>query len=321
MYKILVTGASGFIGSRLCDILQASGYEVVAAHRSFSGNSEIPANNRIQHISVGQINSETQWQEALRGVDYVIHLAARVHVMKDYADDPLAEFRKTNVFGTVNLARQAADSGVKRFIYISSIKVQGESTSSDPFKADDPPNPTDPYSISKLEAEYCLRKLGTEYSIDIVIVRSPLVYGPGVKGNFLRLMALINSGLPLPLARINNARSIVFVDNLCDLLIRCVEHPDAAGEIFLVSDGHDISTTELINIIGTKMGGKARVFPFPYKIICLIGRTLGKGDALSRLFESLQVDIDKTIDLLDWKPLVKYCKGIEDTVNWYMKNK
>ena len=321
MCKILVTGAGGFIGSRLCDILQASGYEVVATHRSFSGNPEIHVNNRIQHIGVGQINSETQWQEALRGVDYVIHLAARVHVMKDYANDPLEEFRKTNVFGTVNLARQAVDSGVKRFIYISSIKVQGESTASDPFKAEDTPNPTDPYSISKLEAECCLNKLGAKDGMDIVIVRPPLVYGPGVKGNFLRLMALINSGLPLPLAHTDNTRSMVFVDNLCDLLTRCVEHPDAAGQIFLVSDGHDISTTELINIIGSRMGRKVCIFPFPYKIICFIGRALGKGDAVSRLFESLQVDINKTIDLLGWKPLIRYNKGIEETVNWYMKNK
>ncbi|MDP1614764.1 MAG: SDR family oxidoreductase, partial [Methylococcales bacterium] len=251
--KVLVTGASGFVGKSLCAELLNQGHGVVAAVRSIGSvvkNAEI--------VTVGEIDGATDWTDAFNGADVVIHLAARVHVMKDTALDPLTEFRKVNVEGTLNLAQQAVKAGVKRFIFISSIKVNGEATLSPSFSPVnvrgvstafsevDIPNPQDAYGISKFEAEQGLLLIAQQTGLEVVIIRPPLVYGAGVKANFASMMRAVKRGIPLPLGAIHNKRSFVYVGNLVSFIIKCMDHPAAANEVFLVSDGHDLSTTELL---------------------------------------------------------------------------
>ncbi len=269
----------------------------------------------VTAVKVGNQSSTTDWSNALHGVDVVVHCAARVHVMQDGASDPLAAYRRVNVEGTLNLARQAAARGVRRFIFVSSIKVNGEATQpGHPFKADGAPAPLDLYGVSKLEAEQVLRALEAETGMEVVIVRPPLVYGPGVKANFASMMRWVERGVPLPLGAIHNARSMVALDNLVDLLMVCIKHPSAAGQTFLVSDGEDVSTTELLRRTAQARGKKPLLVPVPAAVLELGAALLGKRAVAQRLCGSLQVDIEKTRNLLNWAPPLTLDQGLRKAV-------
>lgn len=301
MNKVLVTGANGFVGSALCAGLSARAIDVVPAVRR--------ASDRRQR-STGDMSSETAWAGHLSGCDTVIHLAARVHVMDDKSGNALSAFRATNVDATLNLARQAALHGVRRFVFVSSIKVNGEATTSQPFTAFDAPAPSDPYGVSKMEAEQALRTLSDATGLEVVIVRPPLVYGPGVRANFLRLMQLVSTGIPLPLGAIHNRRSLVALDNLVDLLIVCAGQPAASGQTFLVSDLHDVSIAELLVMLAEAMGRRSRLLPVPAWMVASAAGMLGQSKAASRLLHSLQLDILHTTSTLGWRPVV----GMQDAV-------
>lgn len=311
--RFLITGANGFVGQSLCAKLLRQGQSVRAAVRSAS-----PSIDTIEVVAVGTIDGETDWTDALYGVDVVIHLAARVHVMKDVSVDPLAEFRKINVAGTEQLARCAAKSGAKRFVYVSSIKVNGEQTSAtQPFTELDEANPQDPYGISKWQAEQALQRIAQETGLEVVIVRPPLVYGHSVKGNFIRLLALVDKGIPLPLASVRNLRSLVYVENLVDALIVCASHPAAAGQTYLVSDGEDISIPDLLRQLGAVIGHPACLFPFPSALLKLAGCLTGKGEQVERLLGSLRVDSSKICRELNWTPPYTLEQGLRATADWY----
>ena len=307
--KFLVTGANGFVGRALCKELSQKGYAVRAAVRS-----ENVKFNDIERTIVGTIDGETEWGKALIGVRVVVHLAARVHVMSDESSDPLAEFRKINVAGTEHLAHSAAASGMKRFVYVSSIKVNGEATCTEKkFSELDTPSPQDPYGISKWEAEQALHRVATETGLEVVIVRPPLVYGAGVKGNFAQMLKVLTKGIPLPLASVDNRRSLIYVENLVDALILCATHPAAAGQTYLVSDGEDVSTPDLLRQLGTAMGHPAHLFHCPQALLRLAGRLLGKADQIERLLGSLQVDSGKIRRELDWIPPFTLQEGLRLT--------
>jgi nucleoside-diphosphate-sugar epimerase/lipopolysaccharide/colanic/teichoic acid biosynthesis glycosyltransferase len=307
--KILVIGASGFIGSAVvAHLAEQPTFSVRAAVRTLT-HSLSPA---VDVFQVGGLEATTDWSAALKGIDVVVHAAARVHVMREVAANPLSEFRKVNVDGTLNLARQAVAAGVKRFVFISSIKVNGEGTLlNKPYRADDSPTPEDPYGISKLEAEMGLRELAGETGLDVVIVRPPLVYGPNVKGNFQSLIHLVDKGIPLPLGTIHNKRSLLALDNLVDFIVLVINHPAAANQIFLVSDGEDLSTTELLQRLAKALGRPSRLIPFPAKLLDVIAKLLGKQMIAQRLCGNLQVDISKAKDLLGWIPPVTVDEGIK----------
>lgn len=303
---ILVTGASGFVGGKLIKRL--------AAMPSVAVRGAVRAKLESDHsglIAVGEISGDTDWAEALLGQRVIVHTAARAHIMDDKASDPLTEFRKVNVAGTLNLARQAAAAGVERFVFISSIKVNGEQTPSGQcFTADDCPAPEDPYGISKSEAEQGLQQIARETGMEVVIVRPPLVYGPGVKGNFATMIKLVAKGLPLPLGAIDNKRSLVALDNLVDLIITCIDHPAAANQVFLAGDGEDLSTSELLRRLGVAMSRPARLLPVPAGMLRLGATVLGKKAMAQRLLGSLQVDISKAREVLGWAPPVSVDEGL-----------
>jgi nucleoside-diphosphate-sugar epimerase len=267
-------------------------------------------------VSIGDIGPDTDWEQALRGTDKVVHVAARVHIMGDTVSCPLEEYRKVNVHGTLNLARQAAQAGVGRFVFISSIKVNGEKTlPGKPFTPDDSPAPEDPYARSKFEAEQGLHKLAQETGMEVVIIRPPLVYGPGVKGNFAKMIRLVEHGLPVPFGAIHNQRSMVGLDNLVDLIVTCIDHPAAANQVFLAGDGEDISTPELLRGIARAMDKPVRLIPVPAWILVPVATLLGKRAVAQRLLGSLQMDISKTRELLGWEPQVSVEEGIAIAVN------
>lgn len=269
-------------------------------------------------VTVGAIDGETDWSASLSGVDAVIHLAARVHVMKDKAADPLAEFLKVNLYGMSNLAQQAASAGIKRFVYVSSVKVNGEQTTVNrPFTESDEPDPQDPYGISKWRAEQDLQRIAHETGLEVVIVRPPLVYGPGVKGNFISLLAAIDRGIPLPLAGANNARSLVYVGNLVDALIACATHPAATGQTYLVSDGDDVSTAMLVDMIARSLGRNSRAFNFPPAILRAVATVLGRAEQVDRLFGSLRVNDEKLRRELAWSSPYTLEQGLRATSEWY----
>lgn len=305
--NVLITGASGFVGRALCETLTRAGYDVIPAVRDARG---MP-NER----AVGEIGPYTDWREALHGVQSVVHLAARVHVMCDAASDPLAAFRAVNTAGTLNLARQAAAAGVKRFVFMSSIKVNGEYTQPGrAFAEVDLPDPQDAYGQSKHEAELGLRQLGAETGMEVTIIRPPLVYGPGVKANFAALLHAVQRGWPLPLGAVHNRRSLVALDNLVDFIVTCLTHPQAANQTFLVSDGHDLSTTELVRGLAHAAEVRARLVPVPAWTLRAGAALLGKGEVAQRLCGNLQVDISKARSLLGWVPPVSVDEGLRRVV-------
>lgn len=315
--SVLVTGANGFIGKQLCAELYRQGQSVRAALRLARADNFALEN--IETVSIGTINGETDWTKALLGIKTVIHLAARVHVMNDKAADPLGELRKVNVEGAWNLARQASDAGVQRFIFISSIKVNGESTPlGRPYTAEDQPMPIDPYGISKREAEDVLRQLADETGMEVVIIRPPLIYGPGVKGNFHSMMSWLRKGVPLPLGAIHNKRSFVALDNLIDLIITCIDHPAAANQTFLAGDDEDLSTTELLQRLGKALGKPAKLLPMPVWALNTGAILLGKRDMAQRLCNSLQTDISKARDLLGWLPPVRVDDALKKTAEDFL---
>lgn len=308
---ILVTGGSGFVGSALLQLLLINGFEVRASGRS-SLSAELKG---VPYHLIHDITASTDWCAALRGVQAVVHCAARVHVMHDDVTNPLQAYREVNVSGTLNLARQAAKMGVRRFVFVSSIKVNGEATQPGQFfTADDVPSPMDPYGVSKLEAEHGLQDIEAQTGMDVVIVRPPLVYGPGVKANFAAMMRWVARGIFLPLGAIHNARSMVALDNLVDLLVTCLKRPEAAGQIFLVSDGEDVSTTELLRRTAQAMGKKACLLPVPAVVLEWGAALVGKSDVAQRLCGSLQVDITKTRQLLGWTPPLTLDQGLQKAV-------
>jgi len=319
MTKVLITGSNGFVGKALTEELVTKGFNVNGAVRSLA-----PVNfpETISKFAINDINSKTDWQKALEDVDVVILLAARVHIMKDAARDVLAEFRRVNVEGALNLARQAERAGVRRFIFISSIKVNGEATLlGRPFTEADQPAPVDPYGISKREAEAALRQLARETAMEVVIIRPPLVYGPGVKANFQSMMRWLEKGAPLPLGAIHNRRSLVALENLVNLIITCIHHPAAANQTFLVGDGEDLSTTELLRRTAVALGKTPRLVPVPVRVLMCGACLLGKQAVAQRLCGSLQVDISKARVLLGWTPLVSVDEALHKTAQHYMKSR
>ncbi|MDD4929271.1 MAG: SDR family oxidoreductase [Gallionella sp.] len=307
--KFLVTGANGFVGRALCVELHERGFAVRAAVRSANAGLD-----DCEREIVGAIDGKTDWSAALSCVDTVIHLAARVHVMHDDSADPLAEFCKVNVAGTERLARSAAAVGVKRFVYVSSIKVNGEATDGvRRFSETDIPDPQDPYGVSKWEAEQALHRVAKETGLEVVMVRPPLVYGAGVKGNFAQMLKVLAKGIPLPLASVENLRSLIYVGNLADALILCATHPAAAGQTYLVSDGEDVSTPDLLRQLGGAMGHPARLLPFPQALLKLAGRMTGRADQVERLSGSLQVDSSKIRRELNWTPPYTLAQGLTAT--------
>lgn len=304
--NILLTGSNGFVGAGLKGALvQNSAFSLSCAARQFSGG------NSCRQFHIDSLSGTTDWSDALVSQHVVIHTAARAHIMKDEVADPLAEYRRVNVEGTLNLARQATAAGVERFVYISSIKVNGERTvAGSPFSADSTPAPEDDYGLSKLEAEQGLKVLADETGMELVIIRPPLVYGPGVKANFAALMNLASKNLPLPLGAINNRRSLVAIDNLVDLIVACIDHPAAANQTFLVSDDQDVSTSDLLRLMTRAAGKQPRLIPVPASLLRLGAGLLGKKAVADRLLGDLQVDITRTKETLGWKPPVSVEEGI-----------
>lgn len=302
---IVVSGASGFVGRAVCKVIAAAG-------RSYRGISRAATDGLI---NVGPIDGTTNWSSVLAGADAVIHLAARVHILRDKAIDPLALFRAVNVDGTLNLARQAVCAGVRRFVFVSSIKVNGEETAiGEKFTADDVPNPSDFYAISKNEAEKGLWQISLETGLEVVIVRPPLIYGPGVGANFATMMQLIARGVPLPFGAVyDNRRSLLGVDNMAHFLLYCTDHDEAPGETFLVSDGEDVSTAELLRTLGVALGRPARLIPVPKPVLVHAARFTGQQRLARRLLGSLQIDANKTKRLLNWNPPVDLASGIAKT--------
>jgi len=325
---ILVTGGTGFVGSAVSSALYKKGVAVSATTRKSSdqipaGVIPVPVNN-LSDMAVDQA-SDT-WNDlhnALKMTEVIIHTAARVHVMNESVSDPLSEFRKVNVDATLSLARQAAAAGVKRFIFISSIKVNGEMTEKGkPFTPDDVHVPNDPYGLSKYEAEQSLLKLAQETDMDVVIIRPPLVYGPGVKANFESMMKWINKGLPLPLGAVNNKRSLVALENLVSFILHCADienTPQAANQVFLISDNEDVSTTQLLQKVARAFGKKARLLPVPVYLMKTAAKLIGKSAVADRLFGSLQVDSSKAQALLGWKPVVTMDEQLAKTVQAYQE--
>jgi nucleoside-diphosphate-sugar epimerase len=307
--RFLVTGANGFVGTPLCKQLHARGWAVRAAMRMAR-----PLAEGIETALVGTLDGETNWTNALDGVDVVLHLAARVHVMHEDAASPLDEFRKTNVAGTEHLARAAAANGVKRLVYVSSVKVNGEATQGEgKFTGANMPLPQDPYGISKWEAEQALHRVAAETGLEIVVVRPPLVYGPNVKGNFEQMLRVVAKGIPLPLASMKNLRSLIYVENLVDALIACATHPAAVGKTYLVGDGDDVATPDLLRQLSIAMGRAPRLLPCPVALLQFGGRLLGKSDQIERLIGSLRVDSSAIRLELNWTPPFSLQQGLRAT--------
>jgi len=274
----------------------------------------------IKLLQVKTIDNTTNYRDWLQGIDVIVHTAARVHRMKESRKDPLKAYRAVNTEATLNLARQAAEAGVKRFIFISSIKVNGESTSKGhPFTYADIPKPIDPYAISKYEAEKGLCELATKTNLETVILRPPLVYGPGVKANFRKLLQIVHRGIPLPLGSVNNQRSFVYIENFVDLIHACIENPAAANQLFLVSDDHDVSTQELFRKLAGLMHRRANLIPVPTNFLIRASALLGKQAQMSRLIGNLQIDIHHTKETLGWKPMFSFDEGLKKTVQQFLK--
>ncbi|MQT92144.1 UDP-glucose 4-epimerase family protein [Pseudomonas helleri] len=315
--KLLITGGSGFVGSALLDeLVRSDKYYVVNALRKLTGMKT----GNVEEFYLSTLSDMTNWLDALQNVDVVIHSAARVHVMNELESDPLQAFRAVNVDATMNLAKQAVEAKVRRFIFISSIKVNGEETSEGkPFTSWQRPEPLDDYGRSKLEAEQKLLALAQVSQMEVVIIRPVLVYGPGVKANFEKMIACVDKMIPLPLLSIANARSLVFIENLVDLICVCINHKNAANQVFLVSDGVDYSTVTIFQKLAKALHKHSMLFPFPVYIMKIAGLITGKKQVVQRLCGSLQVDISRTKELLDWTPPVNTDEAFIKTVEHYKK--
>ena len=314
---LLITGASGFIGRRLCEIVVNKGIGVRAAVRNHSSSDSFV---KTEQIITGDIGSDTEWRESLEDVDCIVHLAGRAHVTRDDVTNSFTEFRRVNVEGTLNLARQAGETGVRRFVFISSIGVNG-SCNLKPFTETDIPHPVEPYAISKFEAEEGLRQIAESTGMEMVIIRPPLVYGPGAPGNFGRLMRVVNKRLPLPLGAVHNKRSLVALDNLVDLIMTCITHPAATNQIFLAGDGEDQSTTALLRSLGNALGKPVWLIPIPLFLLKLGAALIGKPELFRQLCESLQVDISKARKLLGWSPLVNVDEYLKLTAEHFLESR
>ncbi len=303
--KILVTGANGFVGTHLCQHLLRDGHDVVAAVRS-----PHTAPDQTQEFAYGDLLGPVDWTPALEGVDAVVHLAARVHVMKDASSDPGAEFRKINVDGTLRLAKAAVAAGVRRFVYMSSIKVNGERTMAAPFQATAVANPSDPYGVSKWEAELALKVLAASSRMAAISVRTPLVYGPGVRGNMARLVRMASAGYPVPLGSIRNKRTMMSVWNLADLLASCATSDGLTSGLVLAGDSHSPSTPELYRELAGAVGTRPRILNIPVGLMSALGRLTGKSDEVSRLCDSLEVTTSSTIAGFDWVAPLSFQDGV-----------
>ena len=307
--RVLVTGASGFVGLALVNRLERDG-----RWESRAGSRRSAALSRgAEWVVTPSLEAGADWIGALQGVSAVVHAAARAHVLDDAADDPLTEFRRCNVDGTLELARQAAQAGVRRFVFLSSIGVLGRS-SERPFRFDDVQSPEDDYAVSKREAEQGLEELSRETGMEVVVVRPALVYGPNAPGNFGKLLEWVARGVPLPLGAVHNRRSFVGLDNLVDLLVTCVGHPGATNQVFLAGDGEDLSTTDLLRRVAVAMGKRPRLFPVSPSLLRAAAQAVGRGDMAQRLLDSLQVDISHTRETLGWEPPVSVDEGLRRAV-------
>ena len=308
--KVLVTGSNGFVGQALCAVLANQGFNVITAMReqkSIAG---------CKTIAVGEIDANTDWKDALKEVDVVVHLAARVHVMNENTQDPLAAFRKVNVAGTIHLATEAAKAGVTRLIFLSSVKVNGESTIvGSPFAFTTAANPQDAYGISKYEAEEGLKSITKKTGLEVVIIRPPLVYGNGVKANFANMLKLVKLGLPLPFGVIHNKRSLIYIENLTSFITTCITHPNAANNTFLVSDDEDVSTTQLLKACAFAMNKPLWLIPVPQSWLAFLFKLLGKASMADRLLGNLQIDNTHACQTLAWRPPYTLAQGLERTVN------
>lgn len=314
--KVLVTGANGFIGTALTQALTTDGWYVTAVTRK-----PVPAldSKGVHNLAVGSIDGSTRWEDAVKGIDVVVHLAARVHVMSDKADNALETYRKVNVQGTRNLAQVAEQAGVRRFVFLSSVKVNGEECTR-AYREGDAPAPKDPYGISKMEGEQELVSITNRTNMDYTIIRPPLVYGPGVKANFKALLGMVCRKVPLPLAGIQNRRSLIYVGNLVDSIIACMTHKAAASQTYLVSDGQDLSTPGLIRAIAASMKISCYLFPFPKALLRTAGHLTGKEETIKRLLGSLTVDISKIKKELTWQPPFDVETGLRRTAKWYKED-
>jgi len=309
--RVLVTGGQGFVGKALAAGALSNGFAV----RVSSRQKLIAAEARLEHSQVGDLGPATDWLAALQGVNTVVHCAGRAHVMTDTAADPLTAFRTVNSAGTLNLARQAVEAGVKRFVFVSSVGVNGSETAlGKPFSEADKSNPHNVYALSKWEAEQGLLHIAAETGLEVVIIRPPLVYGCNAPGNFGSLMRAVQRGWPLPLGAVHNQRSLVALDNLVDFIVTCITHPQAANQTFLVSDGQDLSTAELVRGMARAAGVPARLLPLPVWALQAGASLLGRGDAVQRLCGNLQVDISKARQFLGWVPPVSVDEGLPRAV-------
>jgi len=313
--KILITGSSGFVGRSLCKRLVSDGCYVRGTVRSLASSTRLP--RAVDVVRIGSIDSAMDWSKMLVGVDTVVHLAARVHVVKETVANPLYEFRKVNVAGTEQLAWMAGKAGIRRFVFLSTIGVNGNTTHDRPFTEEDKPHPYNPYTLSKFEAEQALLRIASETGMEVVIIRPPLVYGPGNPGNFLQLLHVIAKGWPLPFASIKNIRSFLFIGNLVDAIITCANHPKAAGQTYLVSDREEVATPELLRRLAAAFDRPARLFPFPHPLVRFAGKLFGKSDAVERLVGSLAIDSSKIQRELGWKPPYTMEQGLKETAEWF----
>lgn len=312
---VAVTGANGFVGRRTVDLWLGKGTAVRALCRTKAGADSLPP--QAERYVIGSIDRNTEWSTVLDGVDCVVHLAARVHVMNERATDAMSQYREVNVHGTVRLAREAARLGVRRFIFVSSVKANGEETIGEPFSEARTPQPGDPYGISKLEAEHALREVSEETDLEIVIIRPPLIYGPGVGANFRRLLSAVSRGLPLPFGAIENRRSLLYVGNMADVLVTCAHHPAAGGETFMVSDGPPVSSAELVRELSHALGKPPRLLHVPPPVLTFVGRVTGKHEAVRRLTGSLEVDDARVRTIVGWTPPYSMQEGLAETAAWW----
>jgi nucleoside-diphosphate-sugar epimerase len=315
MTRVLVTGANGFVGRTLCPELENAGFELRAAVRN-EASTPLPVTGG-DTVAVGYVGPDTDWAPALEGVDAIVHLACRVHVLRERLREPEQEFHKINVLGVERLARAAAGAGVKRMVYISSIGVNGRATEGSAFTERDKPSPHYSYAISKWDAEQVLYRIAGETGLEVVVLRPPLIYGPGVKANFLRLMKLVDSGLPLPFGSVDNRRSLIYVRNLADAISRCISSPQAAGETFLVSDGEDVSTPQLLRLISKALGRRPQILPFPQAALRTLSSLFGMSGLAEPLLGSLVVDSSKIRRTLDWQPPYTTAQGLQETARWF----